>query len=252
MRYLAIITFLLLNLSASSQVLKGTVVEGETGNPITAVVVTNLNTQQTSYTDSRGAFTISARKGHQVSFSFVGFKPQQKTVPSALGAAEMFIELFRMSYQLEEFTLRPRYTPYQMDSMERKSTYSRALAREKGGSIMSPVTFIAEKLSRQSKQVFRFQKSFNYWEEVKVIESRYSPELVHALTGLSGDTLAVFMNSNPMPGDFARAASDLEIKIWIREQFKTWQSGNIPVFDHSSPSPGSGTGTLKDTTNRGR
>jgi hypothetical protein len=111
-----------------------------------------------------------------------------------------------------------------MDSMERKSTYSRALAREKGGSIMSPVTFIAEKLSRQSKQVFRFQKSFNYWEEVKFIESRYSPDLVRSLTGVSGDTLARFMNSNPMPGDYARAASDLEIKIWIREQFKNWQS----------------------------
>jgi hypothetical protein len=252
LRYLSIIIFLLLNLYATGQVLKGTVVEGETGNPIVAVVVANLTTQRTSYTDSRGAFTISAKKGDQVTFSFVGYKPQQKTVPSALGAAEMYIELFRMSYQLEEFTLRRRYTPYQMDSIERKSTYSRALAREKGGSIMSPVTFIAEKLSRQSKQVFRFQKSFNYWEEVKFIESRYSPDIVRSLTGLSGDTLARFMNSNPMPGDYARAASDLEIKIWIREQFKAWQSSSAPSFTSSPLVPGTTVDKSQDSTNAGR
>jgi hypothetical protein len=229
LKYLSIVIFLFLSPCALAQALKGTVVEGETGNPISAVAVVNMNTKQTSYTDSRGMFTISAKRGEQVSFSFVGFKTQQKTVPAALGVAEMYIELFRLSYQLDEFTLRPRYTPYQMDSMERKATYSRALARQKGGSIMSPVTFVAEKLSKQSRQIFKFQKSFNYWEEVKFIESRYSPELVQTLTGLRGDTLATFMNSNPMPVDYARAASDLEIKLWIREQFKRWQSA--PPYD---------------------
>ena len=207
-----------------AQVLRGTVVDGETGTPINTVTVTNLTSQQTVYTNSQGVFTISAKKGDQVMFSFVGYQNQQKTVPASLGTAEMSIDLFRLSYELDEFTLRPLYTPYQLDSMERKSTYSRALARQKGGSLMSPVTFVAEKLSKRSKQIFNFQKSFNYWEDLKFIESRYSPELVASLTGLQGDTLAFFMNSNPMPFDYARAASDLEIKLWIREHYKAWQA----------------------------
>lgn len=235
MKYLNIILFLLLSLSTTAQVLKGRVVSGETGSPIAAVAVYNVTTKQTSYTDSHGLFTISAKKGNEISFSFVGYKSQQKTVPSALGVAEMYIELFRLSYELDEFTLRPLYTPYQMDSMERKATYARALAREKGGSVMSPVTFIAERLSKKSKQVFNFQKSFNYWEEVKFVESRYSPELVQSLTGLHGDTLANFMNSNPMPLDYARAASDLEIKIWIREHYKSWKaSPYVPLLTDTS------------------
>ena len=239
MKYLNIILILLFCLNTKAQILKGRVVAGETGKPLAAVAVYNGASKQTSYTDSQGAFTISAKKGDEVSFSFVGYKSQRKTVPPALGVAEMYIELFRLSYELDEFTLRPRYTPYQMDSMERKATYARALAREKGGSVMSPVTFIAERLSKKSKQVFNFQKSFNYWEDVKFVESRYSPELVQSLTGLRGDTLANFMNSNLMPLDYARAASDLEIKIWIREHYKAWKaSPYLPLLSDSSRQTG--------------
>lgn len=171
---------------------------------------------------------ISAKKGDPIAFSLIGYKTEQKTTPTGLGTAEMRIDLFRLSYQLEEFVLRPKYTPYQMDSIERHGTYVRALSRERSGSIMSPVTFVAERLSKRSKQLYRFQKSFNYWEDQKYIESRYSKELVQQLTGLKGDTLAYFMNAYPMPYDYARVASELELKMWIREQYKAWVKH--PVF----------------------
>jgi len=171
---------------------------------------------------------MAAEKGDPILFSFVGYKTQQKTVAPSLGVAEMHIELFRLSYQLEEFIYRPRYTPYQLDSMERQSTYQRTLAREKVTSVMSPVTLLADKLSRKSKQIYRFQKSFNYWEDVKFIESRYSQQLVQQMTGLKGDTLAYFMNANPIPYDYARVASDLELKMWIRERYREWLKN--PVY----------------------
>ena len=87
---------------------------------------------------------------------------------------------------------------------------------------MSPVTFIAEKLSKRSRRIFRFQKSFNYWEDQKFIESRYTPELVQQLTKLQGDTLAWFINANPIASDYARVASELELKMWIRDNYKAW------------------------------
>lgn len=209
-------------LGTQAQVLKGTVKDGISGEALSAVAVTNERTNQKAYTNNYGEFTLNAHKGDIVSFNLVGYKPQQYTVPASLGTAEMYVSLFQLSYELEEFTLRRKYSPYQMDSMERRSTYQRALARQKGGSVMSPVSFVAEKLSKRSKRTFRFQKDFYGWEEEKFITSRYTPELVASQTGLTGDTIAFFMNAYPMPYDFARTASDLELKIWIREQYREW------------------------------
>lgn len=224
-RIFHIVLFLAFALESRGQ-LKGTVVNGETGEPLTAVAVLNIRSQQYAYTNRAGAFNLPAYKGDKISFSLPGFKTQERTVPAAIGAAEMHIEMFPISYQLEEFVFRPLYTPYQLDSIERQSTYQRALAREKGGSVMSPVTFLAERISKRSRQIFKFQESFDYWENQKFIESRYNADIVRQLTGLKGDTLAFFINENPMPYDFARVASDLEIKIWIREKFRAWKPSN--------------------------
>lgn len=227
MRFLFIL-LLIISQTVRAQTLKGVVVDGESGKPLSAVTIWNTRTQQYAYTDAKGEFSMSAQKGDPILFSFVGYKTQQKIVAASLGVAEMHIELFRLSYQLEEFIYRPKYSPYQLDSMERQSTYQRTLARERVTSVMSPVTLLADKLSRKSKQIYRFQKNFNYWEDVKFIESRYSQHLVQQMTGLKGDTLAYFMNVNPMPFDYARAASDLELKMWIRERYREWLKN--PVY----------------------
>lgn len=227
-RLLLTSVLLLLVQTNIAQTLKGIVVDGETGKGAASITVANMTNHYNAYTDADGKFTITAKRGDQISFSGVGYKTQQKTVPTSSGIAEMRIDLFKLSYTLDEFVLQPRYTAYQLDSMERVATYARPLARMKGGSIMSPISFIAEKLSKRSKRIFKFQKDFRYWEADKFIESRYTPTLVAQLTPLRGDTLAYFMNANPMPYDYARVASELELKIWIRERYKEWLKA--PVY----------------------
>jgi len=146
-----------------------------------------------------------------------------------------------LSYQLKEYIVRPKnYTQYQIDSLQRHSTYQRTLARERTGSVMSPVTFIAERVSKRSKQIYNFKKQYYYWEDQRFIDSRYTSELVGALTNLTGDTLAYFMNAYPMPYDYARTATDLELKMWIRSNYRQWvsrqpdstQMMNMPAQKH--------------------
>lgn len=218
-----ILIFVAIGNLAYAQTLKGIVEDGETGKPLVAVSVYNTKTQQYVYTNEIGAFSLPANKGDLISFSMVGYKTQTKVVPAGLGVAEMHIDLFRLSYQLDEFVYRPKYSAYQLDSMERTSTYQRALARQRTKSIMSPVTLLADKISKNSKQIYRFQRNFHYWEDIKFVESRYTTQLVQQMTGLKGDTLAHFINTYPMPPDYARVASELELKMWIRERYRAWQ-----------------------------
>lgn len=196
--------------------------DGETQKPIVGAVIANVNSRQIAMTDSSGHYTLVANFNNEIMVSFQGYKTQTKKVaPSQLGISILNIELMKLSYQLEEFIFHPKYTRYQLDSMERKSVYIRVLSREKS-TIASPVSWIAEKFNDNSKRIFKFQKNYYYWETEKFIESRYLPEIVEKLTQLHGDTLATFMNNYPLPYDYARVASELEIKIFIRDSYKQW------------------------------
>jgi hypothetical protein len=234
MNYRRILLLLLLCIYAPAlmaQVLKGVVVDKVSGEPLVSVTVVNTLTQEATYTDDKGEFTIKARSGEPIGFSRIGYEALRKSMPPALGVASMRVELEPMSIMMEDVIVRPGYTPYQVDSIRRRTTYARALERQKVKSVMSPVSLIADRLSKRSKQIYAFQKSFNHWEGERFIDSRYTPELVQTLTGLTGDTLAHFMNSYPMPHDYARAATELEVKMWVRHNYRQWQARPQHVVD---------------------
>ncbi len=206
---------------AIAQTLQGRVTEAGGREPLYPVTVVNLRTQKATYTTPQGHYTIHAEAGDKISFSYIGYKPQEYTMPVDVGVYTANISMQRISYQLQEVILMPGYNQYQVDSFERRRTYRAALARSKS-SPMSPVSFVAEKFNKRSKQIFKFQRNFNKWEDQKFIDTRYTTDLVYEMTGLEGDSLAHFMNAYPMPYDYARTATDLEMKMWIRDHYRQW------------------------------
>ena len=231
--------FILLSLSAFSVhaqlgitgaiTLRGIVTDAESGDPLPTATVVNTTVQQSTFTNDQGNFEILCHPGDRIAFSYMGYKTAFLTVTESAGYLKQHIELKQQAYKMDEFIVRPKYTPYQADSIQRYSTYKRTLLRKHEGSAMSPVTFLAERLSRKSKQMFQFQKEFARLENERFTDTRYTPEVVAQLTTLSGDTLAHFMNAYPVPYDYARAASELEFRMWIRENYREWLAKGKPM-----------------------
>ena len=196
----------------------------------------NLATRNAVLSDKEGHYSLAAKPGELISFSYIGYSTVQKVMPFGLETIEMNIELESISYSLAEFIYRGGLTKYQVDSIQRKQTYARTLVAPHA-TVMSPVSLLAEQFSSKSKQTFRFQRNFVTWEKEQFIDSRYTPELVSRLTGFKGDTLGHFMNTHVMPYDYARAATDLELKAWIREHYREYlkleQYKNIPKINDS-------------------
>lgn len=210
-----------------AQVVSGKVVDDVTGQPLSFVSVVNTNTQQLAYTDMEGAFSIAAAPAHELAISILGYHTQK--IKAAQAEERETIQLRRKAVGLNEITVRPNWTPYQADSFARARTYKRTLEYKPSGSVMSPVSALAEVFSKKKKRRQRFQKDFYAMEKERFADTRYYPALVSELTDLQGDSLAQFMNRYPMPYDYARAASDLEIKMWIRNNFKEWEAAGRPV-----------------------
>jgi len=142
----------------------------------------------------------------------------------------LLVELFPLNVKLEEYILHD-YTPYQRDSAEMAERYSKELNTQRmkpgyssanGGGFSDIIGSAVQKMSKSYKKNKAFKETFKKDIEQKYIDTRYKPELVFSLTHLTGDTLAIFMNTYPMDYDFARAATDLEIKMWIRNNYKEY------------------------------
>lgn len=211
--------------------------EKVTGHPLFPVTVVNLRTQKATYTNSEGFYSIEAIAGDKLAFSFIGYKTKQLQMPISIGTYVADVPMEMMSYRLQELYIMPDYTPYQLDSIERSQIYKGPMSIRRSNPLTSPLSFIAEKFSRRSKQVFKFQKNFGKWESERFIDTRYTPQLVQQLTGLQGDSIGYFMNAYPMPYDYARAATELELKMWIRFNYKNWlkmiDTTGIPKVDAS-------------------
>jgi len=201
--------------------MSGTIADREDGAPLSGVVIQNLSREQATTSDSRGAYQIAARKGDSLSFTYLGYYSVRIIMPDDKDVYRRVV-LNKKMFSLNEVRIRPGWTPYQLDSIERRNTYRLSLDRKKETSVMSPVSMLAENISRKSRQRWQFQKNFARWESQKFIDTRYTPELVTSLTGLTGDSLAAFINAYPMAEDYARSASDMEIKMWIRYNYRAW------------------------------
>jgi hypothetical protein len=91
------------------------------------------------------------------------------------------------------------YTKYQLDSIQRRDDFLAIAGGEKkpvatnatsGAGLGIDLDLILSKKERTKRKAY---KQFSEHEKDMYINSRFSPEIVHDYTGLTGDTLAHFM-----------------------------------------------------------
>ncbi len=204
-----------------AQTVQGIVTDAVTGAPLYLVSVMNDKTQVATTTDKNGVYTLSGKSGDKIRFSYVGYSPVVKYIPPSVIVATINVALDVNPAELETVVFKQKLTKYQLDSIERAQVYKLPMQRTKP-SPMSPASAVAELFSKKAKRTYEFQKEFKKTEREKFIESRYTQQLVGKVTGATGDSISCFMAAYPMPYDYARTATDLEIKMWIRSNYKLW------------------------------
>jgi len=219
-----VLFFLFITYTVAGQSLSGVIEDIDSKNPVPVAMVTNKTSGNSTFADIDGNYSIAAKAGDIIEFSYLGYYPVTITTPTAINnSGYKRIGMKKQLVSLENVEIRPDLTPYQIDSIARRKTYRQALDRLKERSFMSPASALAENISKKSKQRWRFQKNFARWEDQKFVDTRYTPELVKEMTGIEDEQLFHFMNAYPMPADYARTASDLEIKMWIKYNYRQWQ-----------------------------
>lgn len=212
----------------NGQTLSGRITDSFSTQPLNGVVLVNQATNQSTTTDADGNFTLTAQYGNIISATLQGFTSRQFMAnPNSF----MNIAMVQLNVQMNEFVLKG-YTRYQKDSAEMSELFSKDLntktikpkvSFDGGIGVSGLIGSAVQKMSKGYKANKRFKSNFKNDMEQKFVDTRYTQALVNSLTGFTGDTLVGFMNTYPMAYEFARAGTDLEMKMWIRDNYKVWK-----------------------------
>jgi hypothetical protein len=203
-------------------VLKGTIIDSAKRNTINSVRVENLSTHQGDYSNADGFFSIEGKDGDYIIFSYLGFNNKVIRLNSSLNNSNQIVKMSIKTVGLKGVTIKQGPTQYQTDSAKRADIYKDAFDYTQTKSAMSPITSLYQVFSKKHKNMRHFQDQIVDIEKQKFIDTRYSEALTAQMTGLQEESLIKFMQAYPMEIDFARAASDLEIKMWIKYNFQEY------------------------------
>jgi len=219
---IVLLSFIVASQVDAQIVFKGTIIDSAKNITINSVRVENLSTHQGDYSNLDGFFSIEGKEGDYIIFSYLGFNNKVIRLSSSFNNSNQIIKMTVKTVGLKGVTIKQGPTQYQTDSAKRADIYKDAFEYTQSKSAMSPITSLYQIFSKKHKNMRHFQDQIVDIEKQKFIGTRYSEELTAQMTGLKDDALIKFMQAYPMEVEFARAASDLEIKMWIKYNFQEY------------------------------
>ncbi len=188
--------------------------------PLSFVAVENYRTNGLQRTNKEGKFNINARLGDTISFYRLGYFTYNYIVQTNQDET-ISVSLLPKKNVIDEVNV--TRTKYEKDSLERASIVQKGLEYKQTTGLINPVTSLYQQFSKKYKNLRKFQAQYKETEKQRYVDTKYTYEIVNELTKLEGDDAAYFMNAYPMEYKFARTSDVIEIKMWVINNFKSWQ-----------------------------
>ena len=182
--------------------MKGIVYERDTKKPLENVYIFNTYTEKYFITDSTGKFSIDVERGQLIEFQKISYKLERVRI-SSNELPYYSIAMVIGPRELEDVRIVGK--SYKMDSIIDRETYKWAIDHYTlDGLEMLQHPFDA--MSKSNRQIWAFQKHFDYFEKEKYIDYVFNTHLIQKITPIdSSDILEFKMRYRPRYG---------QIKAW--------------------------------------
>lgn len=207
--------------------LTGRVFEGYSETLVAGVNVYNRSTGARIKGNLDGSFSIAANEGDTVIFSRVGFHPDTLKV-----SFEHLLTRYDVNLKPEEVMLKnvTVTNSYSADSLNRRNYYADIYKPQPGitggnrpssgfGVVLSPLSFFSSK----AKEKRKLKKKLKEEEEQIFIDYSFSPAWVANVTGLKGDSLALFMYRYRPSYKFCRDRSRADMLTYISDSLRVFR-----------------------------
>lgn len=216
------------SLSAYAQeVIKGAVFDHNTKEPIKGVSVINTFTDMGLQTNDSGHFNLRVRAGDLIEFSMEGYKTSRIRIPKGELPNYFKINLKEDVIELAPVTIYDDTYNHKRDSVKTAEVYKRALEHYKLEGI-DILKHPFDAMSKRNRQIWAFQKHYQYWETEKYIDYVFNEKLVQQLTQLTADSLTAYMQRyRPSQAAIHTFDTDYEFYEYIKYTANVFRNQNV-------------------------
>lgn len=224
--------------------IKGTVLNDATNDPLENVNIVNLNSVIGASTDKDGAFEIRAVVNDTLYFSYLGFKSIRVRVTNDwMKFGEIKIKMTELGIALEEVVIRPiQLTGYVEVDAKTIPIYDNYRYRISGvgsgyeggnqqpgavnkvlSAIFNPADFLYNVFGKRPKQMRKLRKMKEDDEIRNLLQSKFDRETLMAVLQLERVDIDEILNNCSYSSDFIRTANDLQILDAISECYEEYR-----------------------------
>lgn len=219
--------------------LSGKIISCKDYSPLSYTHIINETSNFYSLADSSGNYSISAKEGDIIRFSFIGYKTcfliyrMDQFVADVCLIRDTFllkevvalpfknytdfkqkllsIKLEDKEYSIPGITLKERTILHNLED----ENYIKSL----GFALSSPLSYLYYNFSRHEKNIRKYYElEYNKWNQMAV-DKKYNREMVAAITGFKDDKLTEFMAWCNFSFDYLKTATDFEIASKVKEKY---------------------------------
>lgn len=209
--------------------LSGYVRDSSTHFPVAGAMLSNPADRKKVQADRNGYFRIRVAPNDLLYITANAFHYDTLRY-SILYGDTLTIYLVPTGNMLANVTVESKYNQYQLDSMERRTTFQKMRGQAYNAVSRPSSGFgIALNLDRLTKKKYRNKKKeerlFEATEQANYIHYRFSPQLVAFYTGLKGDALRDFLNRFTPDYQWLRQhTSNDELIYYINDKLKEYKN----------------------------
>jgi hypothetical protein len=206
------------NHSVFALVMKGKVYDMKTNQPIPNVNVVNTFTETGMTTDSTGMFTINAEKGHLIEFRRIGYKIVRVRIEAAT-LPYYSIAMKEGAFDIEEIQITGKN--YRTDSIENRETYKWAIEHYKLEGL-DVIQHPFDALSKRNRQIWAFQKRYDYFEKEKFVDYVFNAKLINKITKIDSTDMETYRR-------YYRPSYE-QVKAWTEYEFLEYIKRTATAF----------------------
>lgn len=168
----------------NGQSIKGEIADKSSNSSMYGATVMNIYTNKGTLTDSLGFFEIKVSAGDLIEISKFGYQTIRLRIPKGALPTYYKLSLDIDYFDLDGVDIFGNATNYLRDSVKKADLYKEQLNLPKLEGfdvILHPFSA----LSKRNRQIWKFQKEYEHWEQEKFIDYVFNDEIILQLAGIS-------------------------------------------------------------------
>lgn len=204
--------------AAQALVMKGKVYDTKTNKPLPNVNIVNTYTEVGITTDSLGDFVLNVEKGHLVEFRRIGYKIVRIRIASDQ-LPYYNVGMREGAFDLDEVEIRG--SNFHTDSIEKRETYKWAIEHYTLDGL-DVIQHPFDALSKRNRQIWAFQKRFDYFEKEKYVDFVFNAKLIRRVGEIDSTDMEQYRR-------IYRPQYD-QIKSWTEYEFLEYIKRTAAIF----------------------